>query len=134
MTLGIAGKALAIWLCILMMAIANGMLREAVLIPVLGKVPGLILSGVLLSVLILAVSYLALPWFGVWPPARYIAIGFGWLLLTLIFEFCFGHFIQGKPWPQLLEAYTFKDGNIWPIVLLVTVMAPYIAAKMRGLI
>ena len=134
MTLGIAGKALAIWLCILMMAIANGMLREAVLIPVLGKVPGLILSGVLLSVLILAVSYWALPWFGVWPPARYIAIGFGWLLLTLIFEFCFGHFIQGKPWPQLLEAYTFKDGNIWPIVLLVTVMAPYIAAKMRGLI
>lgn len=134
MTLGIAGKAFAIWLCILMMAIANGMLREAVLIPVLGKVPGLILSGVLLSVLILAVSYLALPWFGVWPPARYIAIGFGWLLLTLIFEFSFGHFIQGKPWPQLLEAYTFKDGNIWPIVLLVTVMAPYIAAKMRGLI
>ena len=49
-------------------------------------------------------------------------------------EFSFGHFIQGKPWPQLLEAYTFKDGNIWPIVLLVTVMAPYIAAKMRGLI
>ena len=134
MTLGIAGKALAIWLCILMMAIANGMLREAVLISVLGKVPGLILSGVLLSVLILVVSYWALPWFGVWPPARYIAIGFGWLLLTLIFEFCFGHFIQGKPWPQLLEAYTFKDGNIWPIVLLVTVMAPYIAAKMRGLI
>lgn len=134
MTLGIAGKALAIWLCILMMAIANGMLREAVLIPVLGKVPGLILSGVLLSVLILVVSYWALPWFGVWPPARYIAIGFGWLLLTLIFEFSFGHFIQGKPWPQLLEAYTFKDGNIWPIVLLVTVMAPYIAAKMRGLI
>ena len=133
MTLGIAGKAFAIWLCILVMAIANGMFREAVLIPELGKIPGLILSGVLLSVLILAVSYLALPWFGKWPPARYLAIGSGWLLLTLIFEFAFGHFIQGKPWAQLLEAYTFKDGNIWPIVLLVTVMAPYIAARMRGL-
>lgn len=133
MTLGIAGKAFAIWLCILVVAIANGMLREAFLIPELGKVPGFILSGVLLSVLILAISYLALPWFGMWPPARYLAIGFGWLLLTLIFEFAFGHFIQGKPWAQLLEAHAFKDGNIWPIVLLVTVVAPYIAARMRGL-
>lgn len=133
MTLGIAGKAFAIWLCILVVAIANGMLREAFLIPELGKVPGFILSGVLLSVLILAISYVALPWFGMWPPARYLAIGFGWLLLTLIFEFAFGHFIQGKPWAQLLEAHAFKDGNIWPIVLLVTVVAPYIAARMRGL-
>ena len=133
MTLGIAGKAFAIWLCILVVAIANGMFREAFLIPELGKVPGFILSGVLLSVLILAISYLALPWFGMWPPARYLPIGFGWLLLTLIFEFAFGHFIQGKPWAQLLEAYAFKDGNIWPIVLLVTVVAPYIAARMRGL-
>lgn len=132
MILELAIKAFAIWLSILVLAIANGMLREAILIPILGKPPGLILSGALLSGAILAVAYFALPWLGRASVARYIAIGFGWLCLTLAFEFAFGLLIQGKPWSQILEAYTFKDGNIWPLVLLITAIAPYVAAKIRG--
>jgi hypothetical protein len=128
----IAAKALVIWFGILVLAIVNGMLRDAVLIPVLGKSTGLILSGVILSALILAVAYISLPWFGPAPMARYIALGLGWLFLTLVFEFTFGHLIQGKSWPELLEAYTFKGGNIWPVVLLVVTTAPYIAARFRG--
>jgi hypothetical protein len=128
----IAAKALTIWFVVLVMAIANGMLREAVLIPVLGGVPGLILSGVLLSALILAVVYFSLPWFGQAPVARYIALGLSWLCLTLVFEFTFGCLIQGKPCSELLEAYTFKGGNIWPIVLLTVAAAPYVAARIRG--
>ena len=103
-----------------------------VLIPVLGHEQGFILSGVILSALILAVAYISLPWFGPAPMARYIALGLGWLFLTLVFEFTFGRLIQGKPWPELLEAYTFKGGNIWPVVLLVVTTAPYIAARIRG--
>lgn len=132
MVLEISIKAFAVWLGILVLAIANGTLREAVLVPALGKPPGLILSGVLLSGLILAVAYFALPWFGRAPIASYTAIGFGWLCLTLVFEFTFGHLIQGKPWSQLLEAYTFKEGDIWPVVLLVTAVAPYMAARIKG--
>ena len=132
MVLEIAIKAFAVWLGILVLAIANGTLREVVLIPALGKPTGLILSGVLLSGLILTVAYFAIPWFGRAPVASYAAIGFGWLCLTLAFEFTFGHLIQGKPWPQLLEAYTFKDGNIWSVVLLTTALAPYLAARIRG--
>lgn len=132
MTLAITFKTFAVWLGILLLAIANGALREAVIIPVLGKLPGLIVSGVFLSGLIFAVAYFALPWFGRTPTLSYAAIGMGWLCLTLLFEFTFGHIIQGKPWPQLLEAYTFKDGNIWPIVLFVALVAPYVAARIRG--
>ena len=128
----IAAKALIIWFIILVMAIANGTLRESVLIPVLGGVSGLILSGVLLSALILAVVYYSLPWFGQAPVTRYIALGLSCFCLTLVFEFTFGRLIQGKPWSELLEAYTFKGGNIWPIVLLTVATAPYIAAKIRG--
>lgn len=133
MILGVAGKAFVIWLGILVLAIVNGGLRETVLVPTLGRVAGFLLSGVLLSLLILVVAYLALPWFGPWPASRYVAIGLGWLLLTLVFEFSFGRLVQGKSWPQLLEAYRFKDGNIWSIVLLVTAAAPFIAARLRDL-
>jgi hypothetical protein len=45
-----------------------------------------------------------------------------------------GMFLLGKSWHTMLQAYTFTNGNIWPLVLLVTGAAPYMAAKFRGLI
>lgn len=126
-------KALIIWSGILVLAIANGILRESFLIPALGAPAALVLSGLLLSAVILGVTYYSLPWLQVTSPAGLFAVGLGWLALTLVFEFSFGLW-QGKSWPELLEAYTFKDGNLWPIVLAITVLAPYITAKLRGLI
>lgn len=124
-------KIFVVWLVILVLAIANGILRETLLSPAFGEFAGLFFSGVLLSGLILVVAYVLLPWFGPVSVANYAA-GLAWLCLTLVFEFTFGYFIQNKALPQLLDAYTFKDGNIWPIVLLTTVAAPYIAARIRG--
>lgn len=134
MLLGIAGKVLVIWFCILVLAVANGVLREAVFFPALGKVPGFMLSGVLLSILIFAVSYFTVSWLGASTAKEYGVIGLAWLCLTLSFELILGHLIQGKPWSDLIEAYTFKEGDIWPVVLFVTAMAPYITAKIRGLV
>ncbi|MDA3878608.1 MAG: hypothetical protein PF483_16195 [Halothiobacillus sp.] len=132
MNLELTIKAFSVWLSILVLAIANGTLREAILIPTLGKSLGLTLSGALLSGAILAIAYFTLPWLGRVSVTSYVAIGFGWLCLTLAFEFTFGHLIQSKPWSEILEAYTFKDENIWPLVLLITAIAPYVAAKIRG--
>lgn len=130
MWFGIALKALAVWGTILILAVLNGMLREAILIPKLGTVTGNVLSGVFLSALILTVAYLSLPWLNVDRPVELIAIGLGWLVLTLLFEFSFGLW-QGKSWQVMFEAYTFKNGNIWTIVLMVTALAPYFATKLR---
>lgn len=131
MMLGIPGRALVIWMGILVLAVFNGLLREAVLLPMLDQPLALILSGILLSVLILAVAYLSLPWLGRLSATAYIAIGLGWLCLILVFEFAFGRLIQSRPWPELLDAYTFRDGNLWLLVLLVTAAAPYAAARIR---
>lgn len=126
-------KAFAIWLAILCCAIANGVLREAVLIPRLGRTAGLVMSGVILCALILAITFLSLPWLGVDRRSQVIGIGLAWLAMTLVFEVSFGLY-QGKSWPDIREAYTFKDGNVWPVVLLVTAAAPYLAARLRGLV
>ena len=133
MTLQIAMKALAIWAGILVMAVLNGTLREFFLVPKLGTVPGFFFSGVLLSLLIVLLTYLSLPWIDARRIAELASIGLGWLCLTLLFEFSFG-LLQGKSWQVILEAYTFRDGNIWPLVLFVVATAPYLAAKLRGLI
>ena len=131
MTLNIIIKAFVLWLVILVLAIINGGLREVLLITMFGLSLALALSGILLSVLILAITCLTLPWLGRLSARDYAAIGSGWFCLTLVFEFGFCYLIQGKSWPQLVEAYTFKDGNLWPIVLLVVASAPCVAAKIR---
>ncbi len=125
-------KALAIWLLILVVAVANGVLRESLFTPVFGLTAGLMLSGVLLSVLILVITFLALPWLGALRCLQLAGVGLFWLVLTLIFEFALG-WGQGKSLSVMLEAYTFKDGNLWPIVLLVTVVSPCVAAWLRRL-
>ncbi len=123
-------KALAVWVGILVLAVLNGAMRESLLIPRLGAAAGFVLSGLLLSMLILLVAYLSLAWIGTRYPAELVGIGLGWLALTIVFEFSFGLW-QGKSWQVILEAYTFRGGNIWPVVLVVTACAPYLAAKLR---
>lgn len=126
----LALKALAIWLGILVMAVVNGVLRESVFIPSLGIPAAFVFSGVLLSVLIIVVAYLSIPWLKIRHAMQLWFVGFYWLALTLVFEFSFGLW-QGKSWSMLFEAYTFKDGNIWPVVLAVIVLAPFVASRLR---
>lgn len=127
-------QALLWWTLILLCAFANGALRELLLIPLLGAAPGLVLSGLLLSGCILAVAWNAAPHYGRLTLAHYHAIGAFWLLLTLGFEFGFGRLVQHKPWPELWQAYTFQDGNLWPLVLILTALSPWLAARWRGLL
>lgn len=124
-------KSVAIWVAILVLAMLNGLLREFVLIPVLGKAAGLVSSGLLLGGLVFATTYLCIPLLGSHPPGTFIAIGVGWLLLTLAFEFSFG-LLRGKPMAEILSAYAFRDGNLWSLVLIVTTLAPWMAARLRG--
>ncbi|MDN7137583.1 hypothetical protein J6J34_05075 [Pseudidiomarina sp. 1ASP75-14] len=130
MSMRIALKVLMVWAGILVLAIANGLLRESVLLPTFGTPAALVLSGLILSALILMVAYFSLPWLQLKNNAQLFLVGISWLALTLVFEFSFGLW-QGKSWPELLEAYSFKDGNIWLVVLLVTTLSPYIAGKLR---
>lgn len=127
----IALRAAVVWLLILVCAVANGGLREAVLVPWLGRTPALVFSGLLLSACVLAAAWLLVAWLPRLPARQYTAIGTGWLAATLAFEFGFGRLVQGKTWAELIEAYRFKDGNLWPLVLLVVLAAPWWVARRR---
>jgi hypothetical protein len=128
----LAAKAFGVWLLILLCAVLNGALRERVLLRQLGTPVALGVSGVLLSLCIVVVAFVALPRLGVGGRAQALYVGALWLALTLAFEFGFGRLVQGRSWNELLEAYTFRDGNIWPLVLVVTFVAPLVAVWSRG--
>jgi hypothetical protein len=125
-------RSVAAWLLILALAVLNGMFREAVLAPSLSKPAAYLLSGLLLSSFILVVAVALEPWLRPGSAARCLFVGFLWLCLTLVFEFGFGAVVQGRSREQMLEAYTFKDGNIWPLVLVVTFVSPLLASRVRG--
>lgn len=131
MRVSVWSKAAVLWLVILVLAILNGTLREAMLMPVMGDVPGLVASGVILSLCIFLVAFAAAPWYGPMTAQRWLRVGLFWLALTLAFEFGFGLFVQGKSLVEVLDAYTFRGGNLWPMVLAATVFSPWLAARLR---
>jgi hypothetical protein len=112
--------------------VLNGAFREAVLLPKLGTPIALLLSGGLLSVCIVVVPLVFVRWLGRLSTSQALSVGLCWLCLTLGFEFGFGRLVQNQTWPELLEAYTFKDGNILSLVLVVTFFAPLLAVRARG--
>jgi hypothetical protein len=124
-------KAIGIWLLILGCAFLNGALREMVLVPALGSPAAPLLSGVLLCACILAVSLALVPRLGTLRVSQCLHLGLLWLALTLAFEISFG-LLRHQGWSTILEAYTFRNGNIWPVALLVTLIAPLMAARLRG--
>jgi hypothetical protein len=116
------------WFVILALAIANGALREALLIPALGLRFGTAHSGILLIGVIWAVAFTLVRWRKIRRPAHAWWIGVCWLVATLAFEFGFGR-IRGASWPELLDAYTFQNGNLWPLVMATVLLAPSLCHK-----
>jgi hypothetical protein len=53
-----------------------------------------------------------------------LAIGAVWVVLTVAFEFGFGHYVVGQSWAELLEAYNLANGRVWALVPLWTLVAP----------
>jgi len=124
-------RALVIWFALLLVAVANGAFREALLIPRFGSQPGHVVSTLMLCAGILIVTYLAVPWIQPGSLRDTIAIGLAWLVLTLAFEFGFGR-ARGKSWTELLADYDVLKGRIWVLVLVTTAVAPYLAVRARG--
>ena len=59
-------------------------------------------------------------------------IGGMWLIMTILFEFIFGHFIMRHPWSKLLHDYNLLKGRVWLLVLIWTAVAPYVFYRIRS--
>lgn len=125
-------KALVAWFALMLTAVANGAFREAVLAPWLRPADAHVVSTLLGSAILAWVIWLLIPWLA--PPTARAALGIGtlWLVLTVAFEFTFGHYVALKSWSLLLADYNLSAGRLWPLVLVVVTAAPYATARLRG--
>lgn len=124
-------RLLLLWAAIIPMAIANGILRDTVLVGTLGPKRARTVSGLILSAVILGWTLLTVPWVPLPGHLHYAGVGLAWLTLTVAFEFLFGRFVARKSWPELLRAYRFENGDIWPLVLATVAVSPMAAAALR---
>ena len=123
----VTGRAIAVWLGLMVLAIANGGIREALMVPRFGPQASHVISTFLLAAAVMAAAYITLPWIAPISRRDSIRIGVLWLALTLAFEFLAGHFLFGRPWQTLFADYDLRAGRVWPLIPLVILIAPVFA-------
>ncbi len=119
-------KYILAWFPMILIAIANGLFREKILRSRLNELQAHQASSVTMIVLLGMYFWIL---FKIWFPAsanQTLVIGLIWLVLTIIFEFLFGHYVAGHSWDRLLQDYNILKGRIWIFVLIWMLIAPYI--------
>ena len=124
-------KYVIAWLGLMVIGIANGVLRVGTYGKVMAELTAHQLST--LSGAILMGLYV---WLlsRIWPrqsAEQAWAVGFIWLFMTICFEFLFGHYVIGHPWQKLLHDYNFLEGRVWLFILIWTTVAPYVFYRLK---
>ena len=129
-------RTLGVWLLILPLMVANGIFRETVLAPSLGRSAADVASAAIGIAIILLVTMPFLRRARDRSTAALARVSVIWLVLTVAFEFLFGHYVDRKSWAELAENYAIWRGNLWPLVLASLVLAPFIWGRWarRGVI
>ena len=55
-----------------------------------------------------------------------VEIGGAWVALTVLFEFGFGHYVEGDSWSDLFATYDVTEGNVWILIVLWIALGPAI--------
>lgn len=126
-------RAFAVWLVIVAVESLHGTLRELFLAPLVGDFRARQVSVVTGSLLILGVAWLFVRWVGAGSAGRLAAAGLLWLCLTLLFEFGLGLFVLGYSWERVASDYDLSRGALMPFGLAFLALAPFVAARLRGL-
>ena len=106
------------WLGGSVLGIVNGVARELTYKDRVGETTANQISAASLTAL-LALYFLVLQRRWPLPTGRMAAeVGTSWVVLTVLFEFGFGHWVDGKSWDELFENYDISEGHLWLLVLL----------------
>jgi hypothetical protein len=121
-----------VWFGIACLAVGNGLVRQNIISPLLGQDVSLPLSGLTLSIIVFAVTYITFGFIGASTKSSCLFVGALWVLMTLAFDFLFGYFVADRSWSTLLDVFDISGGNLFTLVLLVSLFSPYVAFRMKG--
>ena len=115
---------LTAWLGGSVLAVANGGVRDVVLVKAIEEEPARQLSTLTLLILLTAYMWLLHRRWPITQVSTAFRVGLAWVAMTLVFEFGLGHYVEGKSWSTLLSDYDVTSGHIWVLVPLWVSVAP----------
>lgn len=114
------------WLIILPAMIANGIARELVIRRAVGAAGAEAISATTgIMIIVVLTRYLLRPLAGR-PPATLVRASLTLVLLTVAFEFLFGHYVDRRSWGELIANYAIWRGHLWPLVLTTLAFMPFL--------
>jgi len=123
--------SLIMWCILAVLAIGNGTLREFGIKQFVGDPWANHISVATAIVIIFFATYIFFRIFkSMFHLKDAVLIGFCWVVLTMAFEFLFGHYVAAKPWKELFQQYNLASGNLWVIALITIGLSPIAALKM----
>ena len=125
--------ALGVWFIFVIIAILNGALRNAFITPRVGEQAGHVISTIIFICIILIGTYLFTSKIKIdYTKTDLLLVGVFWVILTVLFEFGFSHYIIGHPWSKLLADYNILKGRVWSLVLLTEFIAPLLFGSWKS--
>lgn len=120
------------WFGLVILAIANGALREKTYGLHMSELAAHQLSTLTGVVLFGLYIYLLTGFFRLESSKQALLIGTLWVGMTVVYEFIFGHYAMGHSWEKLLYDYNIFKGRVWIVVLICSQFFPYLFYKMRS--
>jgi hypothetical protein len=115
---------LGVWVILAVIAVANGVFRELILIPRIGEYPGHVLSTALLVIAILGLSFGYFQWTPIdYARVELLLLGVLWAGLTVGFEFLVGY-VENTPVSVTIGQYDVLAGQVWIAVPLALLLSP----------
>ncbi|WP_049916935.1 hypothetical protein [Halogeometricum pallidum] len=125
-------RSLVPWALMAAVAVVNGVFRETVIVPRTGEHAGHVLSTGLLTAAIAVISYAFFATTDAeYTRAELAAVGAGWTVLTVGFEFLVGY-VEGTPVSVTLGQYDVFSGQVWILVPLTLFVTPLLFGRRVG--
>lgn len=105
------------WLGFAVVAVGGGIFRVVWLEPRIGDSLANVTETLMLAVVLASLIWIAVPWLA--PGLRrpdLNRLGIFWVAMTLVFEFVFGHFVDGASWGALFANYDISAGRLWVLI------------------
>jgi len=119
------------WFGMVVLTIANGIIRERFYGQFMPDLSAHQLSTLIAIILFGVYIFIITGVFQIQSGKQAVTIGGMWLIMTVIFEFGFGHFVVGHSWTRLSMDYDILHGRVWILVLVWTFIAPYVFYRLR---
>jgi hypothetical protein len=130
--MSLASRAFAVWLLVILVEVAHGIVRTLLLTPAVGDFRARQIGVFTGSLLILWIATLTIRWIGANRTPTLVWIGVGWVVLTLVFEIGIGRML-GASWERIGSDYNLLEGGLLPLGLAIMALSPLLAARLKGL-